>query len=51
MNFIEPAHLHGVMKGLISESESSRHILQALPDSNEADPCFPLLSPFFKESC
>jgi hypothetical protein len=33
MNFIEPAHLQGVMKGLFSSSESSKHILQAFPDS------------------
>lgn len=34
MNFIEPAHLQGVIKGLISSSASSKQILQAFPDSN-----------------
>ena len=33
MNFIDPSHLQGVMNGFSSVSVSSRHILQALPDS------------------
>ena len=36
MNFIEPAHLQGVIKGFPSSSVSSKQILQALPLSSPA---------------
>ena len=34
MNFMDPAHLQGVMNGLPSSSVSSKQILHALPLSN-----------------
>lgn len=44
INFIEPAHLQGVIKGLSISSLSSKQILQALPDS-KAVPFYPAFRP------
>lgn len=38
INFIEPAHLQGVINGFPSSSVSSKHILQAFPLSKAAAP-------------